>query len=74
LGWSIGRNVRIDPRWAAANVVEIRKHAAELAALAPDASWPMGPRPSRRCCRQPAPCRSCSRSPAIRSAPALSTA
>jgi putative ABC transport system substrate-binding protein len=36
LGWSIGRNVRIDPRWAAANVVEIRKHAAELAALAPD--------------------------------------
>src|SRR5712675_2348584 len=36
LGWSIGRNVRIDTRWATANAAEIRKHAAELAALAPD--------------------------------------
>jgi len=36
LGWTIGRNVRIDTRWATANAVEIRKHAAELAALAPD--------------------------------------
>jgi putative tryptophan/tyrosine transport system substrate-binding protein len=35
-GWAIGRNVRIDARWATANVAEIRKHAAELAALAPD--------------------------------------
>jgi putative ABC transport system substrate-binding protein len=35
-GWSIGRNVRIDTRWATANAVEIRRHAAELAALAPD--------------------------------------
>jgi putative tryptophan/tyrosine transport system substrate-binding protein len=36
LGWSIGRNVRIDTRWATANAVEIRRHAAELAAQAPD--------------------------------------
>ena len=36
LGWTIGRNVRIDTRWATANAAEIRKHAAELAALAPD--------------------------------------
>ena len=36
LGWSIGRNVRIDPRWATPSVAEIRRHAAELAALAPD--------------------------------------
>ncbi len=36
LGWTIGRNVRIDTRWAGANAVEIRRHAAELAALAPD--------------------------------------
>jgi putative ABC transport system substrate-binding protein len=36
LGWTIGRNVQIDTRWATANPVEIRKHAAELAALAPD--------------------------------------
>ena len=35
-GWTIGRNVRIDTRWATANVAEIRRHAAELAALAPD--------------------------------------
>jgi putative ABC transport system substrate-binding protein len=35
-GWSIGHNVRIDTRWATANAAEIRKHAAELAALAPD--------------------------------------
>jgi putative tryptophan/tyrosine transport system substrate-binding protein len=36
LGWSIGRNVRIDTHWATANAAEIRKHAEELAALAPD--------------------------------------
>src|SRR5258706_2356185 len=34
LGWSDGRNLRIDTRWA--NADDIRKHAAELAALAPD--------------------------------------
>src|SRR5215471_9363412 len=36
LGWTIGRNVRIDTRWATANVADIRRHAAELVALAPD--------------------------------------
>jgi putative tryptophan/tyrosine transport system substrate-binding protein len=36
LGWSIGRNVRIDTRWATANAAEIRRHAAELVRLAPD--------------------------------------
>ena len=30
LGWTIGRNVRIDTRWATANAAEIRRHAAEL--------------------------------------------
>ena len=35
-GWTIGRNVRIDTRWATADAAEIRRHAAELAALAPD--------------------------------------
>jgi putative tryptophan/tyrosine transport system substrate-binding protein len=30
LGWSIGRNVRIDTRWATANEGDIRRHAAEL--------------------------------------------
>src|SRR5262249_39383968 len=36
LGWTIGRNVEIDIRWATANADAIRRHAAELAALAPD--------------------------------------
>jgi len=36
LGWTIGRNVRIDTRWATATAADIRRHAAELAALAPD--------------------------------------
>src|SRR5262249_23175231 len=36
LGWTMGRNVRIDIRWAGANAAEIRRHAAELVALAPD--------------------------------------
>ena len=34
LGWSEGRNLRIDTRWATAD--DIHRHAAELAALAPD--------------------------------------
>ena len=36
LGWIVGRNVRIDTRWATANAADIRRHAAELVALAPD--------------------------------------
>ena len=36
LGWADGRNVRIDTRWAGAKADDIHKHAAELAALAPD--------------------------------------
>jgi ABC-type uncharacterized transport system substrate-binding protein len=36
LGWTDGRNVRIDYRWGAGNPNNIRKHAAELVALAPD--------------------------------------
>jgi putative ABC transport system substrate-binding protein len=36
LGWTIGRNVRIDTRWAGADAASIRRHAVELAALAPD--------------------------------------
>jgi putative tryptophan/tyrosine transport system substrate-binding protein len=35
-GWSIGHNVRIDIRWATDNSDVVRRHAAELAALAPD--------------------------------------
>jgi putative ABC transport system substrate-binding protein len=35
-GWIVGRNVQIDTRWATTTPAEIRRHAAELAALAPD--------------------------------------
>jgi ABC-type uncharacterized transport system substrate-binding protein len=36
LGWTDGRNVRIDTRWSAADADRIRRNAAELVALAPD--------------------------------------
>jgi putative ABC transport system substrate-binding protein len=36
LGWSDGRNMRIDVRWGANDVERDRKYAAELVALAPD--------------------------------------
>jgi putative ABC transport system substrate-binding protein len=41
-GWTDGRNVRIDTRWAAGNVVDMRKYAAEFAALAPDVILAVG--------------------------------
>ncbi|HVI66752.1 MAG TPA: ABC transporter substrate-binding protein, partial [Bradyrhizobium sp.] len=36
LGWTDGRNVRIDARWAAGDPDHFRKYAAELVALGPD--------------------------------------
>ena len=36
LGWTDGRNARIDTRWATTNADTLRKQAAELVALAPD--------------------------------------
>jgi ABC-type uncharacterized transport system substrate-binding protein len=36
LGWTDGRNVRIDTRWGAGDVELFRKHAAELVALPSD--------------------------------------
>jgi len=35
-GWIIGRNVRIETRWAGSKADDIGRHAQELAALAPD--------------------------------------
>ena len=37
LGWTEGRNVRIDIRWSVGNADDFRKYALELVALAPDA-------------------------------------
>ncbi len=36
LGWAEGRNVQVDTRWAGGDPVEIRRHAEQLVALAPD--------------------------------------
>jgi ABC-type uncharacterized transport system substrate-binding protein len=36
LGWSDGRNVKIDYRWGANDAGRVRRYAAELVALAPD--------------------------------------
>jgi putative tryptophan/tyrosine transport system substrate-binding protein len=36
LGWTDGGNLRLDYRWSAGDADNIRKYAAELAALAPD--------------------------------------
>jgi len=36
LGWTDGRNVRIDTRWGAGDVERFRSYAAELVALVPD--------------------------------------
>jgi ABC-type uncharacterized transport system substrate-binding protein len=36
LGWTDGRNVRIDTRWAGGDAERFRRYAAELVALAPD--------------------------------------
>jgi putative ABC transport system substrate-binding protein len=36
LGWSVGRNVRMDYRWGGGDADRFRKNAAELVALAPD--------------------------------------
>jgi len=48
LGWTDGRNVRIEVRWAAGDAADTRKYAMELVALAPDVilatgGSPMGP-------------------------------
>src|SRR5262245_58451530 len=36
LGWTQGRNLRIEHRWSAGDAADTRKNAAELVALAPD--------------------------------------
>ena len=39
LGWSDGRNVRVDTRWGEDNLDRSRKYAAELVALSPEVIW-----------------------------------
>jgi len=42
LGWTDGRNVRIDYRWGAGDAERIRGHAAELVSLSPDVILAVG--------------------------------
>ena len=60
LGWTVGRNVRIEYRWGAGDLDRFRRYAVELVALSPDvvlatAGSIMGARFSR----QAAPSRLC---------------
>jgi len=48
MGWTDGRNVRLDIRWGAANPDDLRKSAAELVALAPDVILAGGNAPVER--------------------------
>ena len=48
MGWTDARNVRIDIRWGTANTDNLRKHAVELVALAPDVILAGGNAPVER--------------------------
>jgi ABC-type uncharacterized transport system substrate-binding protein len=41
-GWTIGRNLQIDTRWAAGDAERFRRYAAELVALVPDVILAVG--------------------------------
>src|SRR5262245_44068544 len=41
-GWADGRNVRMEIRWGGGDPKEFRRHASELAALAPDVIFAVG--------------------------------
>src|SRR6266851_2369057 len=42
LGWTVGRNVQIEYRWAAGSADDLRKYAAEFVALAPEVIFAAG--------------------------------
>jgi putative ABC transport system substrate-binding protein len=44
-GWSIGRNVQLDVRWAGPNAAKIRQQAEELVVIAPDVIFATGGTP-----------------------------
>ena len=69
LGWTDGRNVRIDTRWAMTNADDLRGHAADWPrSRRTSSSLRLAPQPRRRCFRPPAPCRACSCRSSTRSA------
>ena len=74
LGWSIGRNLRIDTRWAAGDTGRIRSLAAEMVGLGPDVIFTSGFSTIGPLLEATARFRSCSPMSSTRSAPALSQA
>jgi putative ABC transport system substrate-binding protein len=42
LGWTEGRNVQIETRWAEGHAADIRRHATDLVALAPEVILAIG--------------------------------
>jgi len=74
LGWIVGRNVRIDTRFGAADLERSRSQATELVALGPDVILASGAPSVIALLRRPAACPSYSRTSSIPLAAALSTA
>jgi putative tryptophan/tyrosine transport system substrate-binding protein len=60
LGWTEGRNLRIDTRWSSDNADDTRKYAAELVGFVPDVIVSSGTIAAVACSRRPARCRLCS--------------
>jgi|SRR6516162_2663938 len=55
-GWTIGRNVQVEARWAAGDPDRLRKYAVELVALAPDVILASGNAAAAPVCKPPALC------------------
>ena len=68
LGWTDGRNVRIDYRWARATPVAFTDMPRSFWRSRRTSFWPRPPQAFKHCSRRPAPCPSCSRTSATRSA------
>jgi putative ABC transport system substrate-binding protein len=60
LGWTVGRNVRIEYRWGAGDLERFRRYAAELVALSPDVVLATAGSIVGAFQQASAPCRSCS--------------
>ena len=74
LGWTDGRNVRIDFRWAAGrgrSISAIRRRSFSRSRPDVILGHTAAPSVQRHCSGRPAPCRSCSRTSPTRSAPGL---